>query len=108
MSYTAEYNRKSSMRGDTLLGFSVDVMLDAAPASIASARMHLRSSGGRLIYAYPVGFSGGTVTIPDVAGTETAHWPIGTLLWDIEITTVSGRIATWLKGTQPILADRTF
>ena len=108
MSYTAEYNRKSSMRGDTLLGFSVDVMLDAAPASIASARMHLRSAGGRLIYTYILSFSGSTVTIPDVAGTETARWPVGTLVWDMEITTTSGRTATWLEGTQPIVADRTF
>jgi len=104
---TARYDRKPCLRGDTLLGWSVDIAIDDAPSEIASARLHLCTEAGRLVYAWPVAIAGNRITLADVPAQETARWPTGRLEYDLEVTLASGRTVTWLAGTQPIIPDWT-
>lgn len=104
---SAIYNRRPSIRGDTLLGWSVDVSIDGEPAQLESARLHLCTNAGRVVYAWPAVVVGNRITLSDVPADVTAAWPIGVLEYDLEIVLAGGRTVTWLTGVQPVLADRT-
>lgn len=107
-SYPAIYNRRPSLRGDTLRGFSLEARIGGEPASIVSARSQLRTPAGRLIHTYELYVSGAQVTVPDVPAEVTRNWPVATLVYDIEVTLADERVVTWVSGAQPILADRTY
>lgn len=103
----ANYRRAPSYRGDTLLGFTVSIDVGGSPAQLQSARLQLRLPTGALAYEWVAACSGNIVTLPDVPAEDTAKWPVGALDFDLEVTLAGGRVVTWLKGTQPIHADRT-
>jgi hypothetical protein len=103
----AVYNREATYRGDTLLGWSVQVDIDGAPAPLASARLQLRAANGSLVHDWAPGVVGSNVTFPTVPAETTAQWPVGRLEFDLEITLLDGRVATWLTGSQLVNADRT-
>lgn len=104
----ATYNRAPVVRGDTLRGWSVAVEIDGQPVGIQSARLHLRARGGRLVYSWPAAIDGAVVRMADVGAAVTAEWPAESLTYDLELTLADGRVATWLQGEQPVLADRTY
>lgn len=104
---TARYDRKPCLRGDTMLGWSVDITIDGAPAALDSARLHLCTDFGRLVYAWPTAVQGSCVTLATVPAEVTAKWPTGILEYDLEVTLAGGRVVTWLHGTQPVHPDRT-
>lgn len=101
------HHRAAAYRGDTLLGFSVAIAIDGQPASVSSARLHLRTASGTLVHDWPATCAGDLVSLPDVPAATTAKWPTGALEYDLEVTLVDGRTVTWLTGTQPIAPDRT-
>lgn len=103
----ATHHRAMAYRGDTLLGFSVAIAIDGQPASVSSARLHLRTPAGALVHDWPATCAGNLVSLPDVPAATTAKWPTGTLDYDLEVTLADGRTVTWLTGTQPIAIDRT-
>lgn len=104
----AVYNRRAAIRGDTLLGWSFSVSIDEVPVDIVSARSQLRTKLGGLIHNYELTVDGNQVTIPDVSHELTQAWPTGILEFDVEVTLASGRVVTWITGTQPIFLDRTY
>ncbi|GEM_PF-2782636 len=108
MTVPAIYNRPPVVRGDTVIGWSVDVQVDGAPQPIDSARLHLRTRYGRLVLAWPVTVSGSTVSMAQVPASDTADWPVESLVYDLELTLAGGRVVTWLSGEQPVIADRTY
>lgn len=108
MTYTATYNRAPLRRGDTLLGWCVDIDIAGVPAQLLSARLQLRTGNGRLVHDWPATVDGARILLPDVPAATTASWPVGVLLYDLEVTLADGRVATWLQGEQPVLADRSY
>jgi len=103
----AKYDRTPFVRGDTLLGWSVQISVDGEPAQLLSARLQLRTGNGGLVYDWPAVVSGNLVSLPDVAAEVTAGWPVGRLEYDLEVTLAGGRTVTWLCGAQPVIPDRT-
>lgn len=108
MTYTATYNRAPFRRGDTLLGWGVDIEIAGQPAQLLGARLQLRTSNGRLVYDWPATVEGARIQLPDVPAATTTGWPVGVLLYDLEVTLADGRVATWLQGEQPVVADRSY
>ena len=106
--YTATYDRSALVRGDTLLPLSVTITVDEIPADIMSVRSQLRNPGGILVHTFALDLNGNTVTYQAVGPEVTAHWPVLVLHYDLEVTLASGRVVTWLKGSLPIVKDRTF
>lgn len=108
MTSIATYDREPVIRGDTLPGWSVDVQVNSQPQEIESARLHLRTSTGRLVYDWPVTVSGSTVFMAPVEHEVTEKWPILALQYDLELTLSDGRVVTWLTGRQPVSPDVTY
>jgi hypothetical protein len=108
MTYTAVYDRPALVRGDTLLGWSVEITQDELPASISSARSQLRTSRDTLFFENVVTVVANIVSIEQVEPEVTATWPPGVYYYDLEVTLDSGRVVTWLKGSQTVLMDRTY
>jgi hypothetical protein len=108
MAYTATYNRTPFLRGDTLLGWGVDIEIADQPAQLLAARLQLRTTNGRLVYDWPASVNGSRIQFPDVPASITANWPVGVLLYDLEVTLADGRVATWLQGEQCVVADRSY
>lgn len=107
MMRVAEYNRPGSFRGDTLLGLTISITLGGVDADISSARLQLRTSSGKLVYDWVPVVVGNLVTFDEIPPEITKDFPVGVLEFDLKVTLSSGRVVTWLKGTQPILVDRT-
>lgn len=108
MTVPATYNRSPFVRGDTLLGWSVDIQTDGAPQLIDSARLQLRDRFRRLVHEWPATIDGSTVLFADVPPGITSQFPVEVLVFDLELTLPGGRVVTWLAGEQPVLADRTY
>lgn len=106
-SQIAVYDRPPVTRGDTVLGWQITVSVNESPAEIIEARMQFRQ-GARLVYQAEVAVAGGVVTVGEIPPEDCAAFPVGELDYDLEITLGGGRVVTWLKGKQRILADVTY
>ena len=105
---SATYNRRPYYRGDTILGWSVEIKKDGVPVDIASARLQLRAGVGMLVYDWPLTITGATVTMHDIPAEDSAKFQPIDLHYDLEVTLADGRVVTWLAGCQPIVADGTY
>lgn len=107
MGSIGNHRRPARKRGDTLLAWSLEFKTGTTPLDIASARMQLRFGARRVLVAEMVcTVEGGRVDI--AAYPNTSNFPIGSLMYDIELTLADGRILTPIEGVQPIVEDYTY
>lgn len=108
--YQATYNLPTIARGDTLPSWQVAIARNALPASIASARLKIRS---RTVPSFVETVActivnGDTVVVAEVTNDRTATWALGTHNYDLEATLSTGLVRTYLAGTITITRDDTY
>ena len=106
-------------RGDTMQGWEIAKLThdNGDPVGIASARMQLRSPAKQVVYEWSTAnermlLTGATatlntLTLQEVAASETANWPIAVLNYDLEVTFDTGEVGTVLAGTIAVAPDIT-
>jgi len=103
----AIYNYGITVRGDTIALRTVTIVIDDIAANISSTRMMIRKEDQTLVTTLTPTISSNTVTIPAIAGSTTATFPIGTLKYDLEVTLSGGDVRTYIQGDIPIVTDYT-
>lgn len=71
-----------------------------ATADAASTLLEATTANGRIVLA------GGTITF-NVSATLTAALPVGTAVYDLEVTSATGVVSTWAYGTITVVRKVT-
>ena len=86
------------MQGDTLEEFFIDFKVDGSPLEISSARANLCTRKGTIIHEWDVIVTLGRVTCGTVDSGDTKSWPVGELVYAIELTIPTERVISPIKG----------
>ena len=104
------YNFPDHIKGDTFKGVNFTVTVNTVALPISAVKMELK-----LAYNTPSALTlsnGAGITISNVTGVFTIDnqiidIPAGNYIYDIEITTQSGDVDTYINGTWKILPGVT-
>lgn len=104
--YTYIHDRPVIYRGDTLPPMAVKLEHEDGRKIIpVFVCAQIRSQFGDVVYDYDARLEDGRVVLESIPGSDTAGFPIGRLLYDIEYRLESGDTHTFIRGSIHILED---
>jgi hypothetical protein len=93
------------VQGDTLEEFSITFKVEGEPMDIASSRVSLNTRNGLIVYEWDVTVDGGTITCATVEADETKTWPVGELVYGVELTLADGKVISPIRGVLVVLSN---